>query len=64
MASKKKEGHELGVGPYSKNDVKFTRSPDPGNSVDPKGKQHDRDVTSNAERTDGFSAKITSEGLT
>ena len=59
MASKKKEGHELGVGPYSKNDVKFTRSPDPGNSASAKGKQLDRDVTSNAERTDGFSAKIT-----
>jgi hypothetical protein len=58
MASKKKEGHELGVGPYSKNDVKFTRSPDPGNSVDPKGRQLDTDVTRNSERTSGFSAPL------
>jgi hypothetical protein len=55
---KKKEGYEKGVGPYSKNDVKFTRSPDPGNSVDPKGKQLDRDVTRNSERSSGFSASI------
>jgi hypothetical protein len=54
--AKAKEGHEKGVGPYSKNDVKLTRDesglgyPKPVsilNKVDPSHK-----------RNDGFSAKL------
>jgi hypothetical protein len=43
--AKKKEGHELGVGPYSKNDVKFTRE---GHVDATGGKDISRKVEGNA----------------
>ena len=52
----KKEGHELGVGPYAKNDVVMTRKPatfDPGKDISKK-------VDSNADQDGGFSGKLTS----
>jgi hypothetical protein len=51
----KKEGHEKGVGPYSKNDVKMTRQPDKG-YVPPK--DISKLIDPSWERTGGFSAKL------
>jgi hypothetical protein len=56
--AKKQEGWEKGEGVYSRSKLPMTRETDPGNSASAKGKQLDRDVTSNAERTSGFSAKL------
>jgi hypothetical protein len=61
MARNKKDP---GAGPYSNpsgEDPIYRRETDPGNSASAKGKQLDRDVTSNAERTKGFSAKLDNE---
>ena len=53
---KKKEGHELGVGEFSKNDVTMTRQPakfDPGRDIS-------KTVERNADQDAGFSGKLTS----
>ena len=51
----KKEGHELGVGPYSKNDVKMTREPDKGY---PKPVDISKKVDPSWSCTEGFSAAL------
>jgi hypothetical protein len=55
-AMAKKQGHERGVGPYAKNDVKLTR--DESGLGYPKPVDISRRVDPSWKRTDGFSAKL------
>jgi hypothetical protein len=57
---KKTEGHEKGVGPYSKNDVKLTR--DESGLGYPKPVDISKKVDPSWKRTDGFSAKLDKGG--
>jgi hypothetical protein len=54
-------GKKPGEGAYHNNDGDpiYRRETDPGNSSSAKGKNLDPNVTANAERTGGFSAKLT-----